>query len=164
MTSPAWLKDFPLNEIEVEAKRLGLEKELITAVIAVESAGRPYAFRYEPHYRWLLDVQKFAKMTGVSEESEEIGQKTSWGLMQIMGGVARELGFKDLLPELCRPEIGLRFGSQKLKNCLQRYPGDLESGIASYNAGTARKAENGKLVNQSYVDKVLRKYKELKVP
>lgn len=31
-----------------------------------------------------------------------------WGVMQVMGGVAREVGFKgSFLTELCDPEVGI---------------------------------------------------------
>ena len=71
---------------------------------------------------------------------------------QIMGGVARELGFAGYLPELCDPAVGLEYSCRHLKRYYTKY-GNWPDTIASYNAGSPRKI--GEIfVNQSYVDKV----------
>jgi hypothetical protein len=70
-----------------------------------------------------------------------------------MGQVARELGFQGSFYSLLEPIVGLEWGCKKLSRCYERY-GANDDGIAAYNAGSPRK-ENGKYVNQEYVDKVL---------
>jgi soluble lytic murein transglycosylase-like protein len=162
MSAPPWMKNFPLEAITAAAKSHQLDTHLVMAIVATESAGKTYAFRYEPHFRWLLDVEKYAKMNQISRESEEMAQKISWGLMQVMGAVAREMGFKGLLPELCHPEVGLRYGCQKFSLCLRGNEFDLPTALAAYNAGSPRRKENGEWVNQTYVDKVLQKMQQLK--
>ena len=74
--------------------------------------------------------------------------------MQVMGTVARELGFDGSLPELCLPHIGVMFGALKLKQLIDRHK-DIRLAIAAYNAGTPRFRADGKLVNQAYVDSVI---------
>ena len=146
--------------IKEKAIKYDIPKSLIKAIIFVESSGNTYAMRYEKNYRWLYKVEEFAKKNYVPKLTEEIQQKISWGLMQIMGAVARERGFKGkYMAELCMPEIGLEFSCKHLKKYYDRYQ-SWEKAIASYNAGSPRKAEDGKYENQYYVDKVLKYWKE----
>ncbi|OCL26320.1 hypothetical protein U472_09940 [Orenia metallireducens] len=140
--------------IEKKAKKHGIPTKLIAAIIKIESNGNTYATRYEPNYRWLYKVEEFANHSMASFDTEENGQKTSWGLMQVMGAVARERGFKgDFFTELCDPLLGIEYGCKHLKHYYNRY-GNWEDAVASYNAGSPRKDDNGAYVNQAYVDKV----------
>jgi soluble lytic murein transglycosylase-like protein len=82
-------------------------------------------------------------------------QKTSFGLMQVMGAVFREYGFEGWLSQIVTsPELQLEFGCKHLSKKIRRY--GKESGIAAYNAGSPRRKPDGKFVNQYYVDNVLR--------
>ena len=127
---------------------------LINAIIQVESSGNTYAVRYEDGYRWLV---KPFKQFHWHTPTEKIMQKTSWGLMQIMGAVARERGFKGrYLAELCKPEIGVKYGVKHLKWQYNRY-GNWRDAISAYNQGSPRK-KDGKYTNQEYVDKVLKNW------
>ncbi len=139
------------------ARELGLDPDLVRAIVLIESSGDPWAVRYEPafYYRYVR-----GKIPGISI-TEEVARATSWGLMQVMGQVARERGFQGkFLSALCDPETGLRFGALHLKRFLDRH-GDVEKAVAAYNAGSPRMA-NGRFVNQAYVDKVMREYRRLK--
>lgn len=146
--------------IELSAKH-SADAEIIGAICMVESAGNTFAMRYEPEWSYLLDVEKWAKKTNASQATETTGQKTSWGLMQIMGTVAREHGFDDYFPKLCVPEIGLEYGILHFIKFLKQHD-DLLDAIASYNAGSPRQKQNGEYVNQRYVDKVLQFHRALK--
>lgn len=139
--------------IETVCNEIGLSPNLVEAVIAVETSGLKYATRYEVGFGYLVEVSKWAKQLGITEITECIGQKTSWGLMQIMGATAREMGFSGYFPELCSEEYGIRFGAKYLKRQLDRFK-TVENAIAAYNAGSPR-INNGKFENQHYVDKVL---------
>ncbi len=76
------------------AGKYNLPENLILAIIDVESGGDPWAIRYEPAFYTRYIVGKPTKVFGpVSKETEQKARATSWGLMQIMGQVARERGF-----------------------------------------------------------------------
>lgn len=118
----------------------------------VESGGNPYVMRFEPKYIYTLTPAQYAQSLGITRETEEMLQKHSWGLVQCMGSVCRELGHKGHLTELLDKELNLDFGARKIKSLLQKY--DERSAIAAYNAGSPRKTPGGNFVNQVYVDKV----------
>jgi soluble lytic murein transglycosylase-like protein len=135
------------TEIQQVADEQSLPFALLKAVCAVESSFNPYAIRYEPGYRWLVGTE--ATLTA----TERTAQMMSWGLLQVMGAVAREHGFTESLPMLCIPLVGLRYGGLHLAKYKARY-GTWVDTIASYNAGAPRLIQ-GKYVNQDYVDKVV---------
>jgi len=153
------------ERVSYVANKHGIPVDLVSAIVQVESGGNTWAMRYEPHYRWLWDVEQNAPLRtlvsgmpaprGVSRVTELHGQKTSFGLMQVMGAVARELGFKGpFLTELCDPVCGLEYGCKHLRNYHKRF-GTWEQAVVAYNAGSPRKRKDGKWVNQGYLDKVL---------
>lgn len=136
--------------IEAHPSRGPLPTPLVKAICFAESNFDEWAYRYEPHYRWIVG-------DGPSmNPSERIGQMISWGLMQVMGGVAREHGFESrYFTELCNPEVGLSYGMLHLRKFWAKYQHWPDT-IASYNAGRPVRGEDGNYLNQSYVDKVLR--------
>lgn len=138
------------------AKLYHLNPLLVASVVEVESSGDPLAIRYEPAWKYFVTPAIFALKNDITEDTERILQSCSFGLMQVMGGVARELGFIGQLPKLFEPDVGLNLGCRKLSLLSQKYK-RLEEVLASYNAGTPRLMANGKFVNQAYVDKVLRR-------
>ena len=139
--------------LERKAAEYGIPPDLLRAVVHVESGGNPWAMRYEDHWRWFTDLDKYSG-SYQSLDTEKQAQKTSWGLMQIMGGTARGMGFDGrFLSELLDPETNLTWGCMYLRNQYLRY-GCWEDAVAAYNAGSVRKRENGTYYNQGYVDKV----------
>lgn len=135
--------------------RFAIDSTLVAAVVTVESTWDPHAFRYEPAFAYPFKAEEFSKLHRITLSSELVFQKTSFGLMQIMGGVARELGFVGQLSQLFDPALNLEYGIRYLLTRMRRYP-LLEEAIAAYNAGSARRDPlTKKLVNQTYVDKVL---------
>ena len=152
-------------EIEDKIKAVSAEHDLdwmlVKAFVITESSGETGANRYEPGWRWFLNPKDWARRLRLSTKTEWINQATSFGLMQVVGTVARELGFKGHIPELVFPELGLKYGCLKLKDCIRRYPTQLELAIASYNAGSPRYFM-GKLINQSYVNKIMSLYNSFK--
>lgn len=156
-----WMLSLPFRMITEVSDTYRVEPELVMAFVSVESSGQTCATRYEPHYRYLFDQLSFSRRNRISLDTEIIHQKTSWGLMQVMGGVARERGFTGPLVKLCEPKIGLQYGIAHLVNFIDRY-GDLDEAISSYNqGGPYRKADNS-FKNQVYVDKILGRYNYLK--
>jgi len=149
------------SQIFVMAKNAKLDPILVKAIAYAESSCNPKAVRYEKNYRYLFDVKEFAKKCRISVESEEVLQKMSFGLLQIMGAVARERGFDGYLTDLCDPMIGLFWGCKHLELLFQKYKGD--DAIAAWNAGSPRKGADGFYENQHYVNRVKSFYNQFKV-
>ena len=86
-----------------------LDPALVCAIIEQESAWNPHAIRYEPGFR-----TRYVAPMGLPP-TEEIARSISWGLMQVMGQVAREHGFTGkFLSALCDPALGLDIGCAAL--------------------------------------------------
>lgn len=110
------------------AVRHKLDPALVCAVIEQESSWNAYAMRYEPAF------QKRYVTALALPATEEIGRSTSWGLMQVMGQVAREHGFGgEFLSEMCSPEIGTEIGCRVLANKLLTARGDWSAGLLLWN-------------------------------
>lgn len=145
-----------IGQIARSADAFDLPRELVLAVCQVESNFNPWACRHEPGYRYLWDVTSnrpcqvrpdiaaqrqplagFKGPAGVSALTEWITQQTSWGLMQVMGAVAREFGFRGHLPQLCFPTDGLTYGCRHLVNLKRaHYAAHGWAGVVSaYNSG-----------------------------
>jgi hypothetical protein len=143
--------------IAKECLARGLDTNLLTAIIQVESSFNPWAMRFEPASRTLVTPSQFAKLLGITTATEETAQKSSWGLGQVMGSTARWLGFHGSIPQLCDPETGIYWACEYFqKNCLKNK--GLSAQIASYNAGSVRRNQDGTIMNQAYVDRVLGVY------
>jgi soluble lytic murein transglycosylase-like protein len=148
-----WVMRLPLNLIAAVANDFKINPDLIAAIVKVESGGNSLKCRFEPAFQYVHEVEKNAALMGITKETEKIQQMTSWGLMQVMGGTARFIGFNQDLTRLCRPMESLKVGCQFLKILINRHQ-VVEDAIASYNAGSPIKGADGKYANQSYVDKV----------
>jgi soluble lytic murein transglycosylase-like protein len=87
------------------AAKHSLDPALVCAVVEQESAWDAHAIRYEPAFR-----TRYVAPLGLPP-TEEIARSISWGLMQVMGQVAREHGFAGkFLSALCDPAAGLDAG------------------------------------------------------
>jgi soluble lytic murein transglycosylase-like protein len=146
------------TEIQDAATRYNLPVGLIHSIVQVESSGNPWAIRYEPGFQRLyLDGKPIRIYGPITKETELIARATSWGLMQVMGQVARERGFEGIfLSELCKPVAGIEYGCRQLKFFEQRHMAahGWNGVIAAYNAGSPRRNGHGAYVNQNYVNKV----------
>lgn len=141
---------------QVVAPKYGLPSRLVHAIVRTESAGNRFAHRCEPSYRYLWDVRAnapyqvdsravakrlpppgFPAPAGISKATEWLDQQSSWGLMQVMGAVAREYGFTGFLCGLCDPLEGLHYGCKLLAARRDKYlsASGWSGVIASYNAG-----------------------------
>lgn len=151
--------------VEKQASKFGLDPLVVGAIIKQESAWEPWAMRYESQWSYFWFIRESAEQILISAATEKQLQMFSYGLGQVMGSVARELGFNDHLPKLCVPEINVFYMCMKLKKLLDKY-GDEEDMIASYNMGSPRKTKGGLYENQkNYVDPIcatLRQYRALK--
>lgn len=142
-----------LKPLIVDAsQKHGIAENIIYSVIMTESAGDPYAIRYESHFKYFTNIQIHARANQISVDTETTLQMCSIGLMQTMGAVARELGFRQNLLQLTVPQVSINLGTKKLKFLSQKY-NTIDDVLAAYNAGSPRK-KDGIYVNQDYVDKV----------
>lgn len=149
------------KQIQIAANHFKLDVDLITAICQVESAFRPFAARYEVNYKWTVAISAHSLRLGITYNTEEILQKTSYGLMQVMGGLARDLGFSRHLGELYIPEINLHYGCKYLRKLTDKY-GDEDKVISSYNQGSPRMKPSGVFENEVYVDKVYAELRKLR--
>ncbi len=116
------------------AARFQLAPELVCAVVEQESNWNPWAIRYEPRF--------FAKYIAGMYTNNKIGateayaRAFSWGLMQLMGEDARELG-ADLafLSQLCDPETNLSLGCEWLFRDLKNAKVDVTAALLAWNGG-----------------------------
>lgn len=149
-----------LDEI---AARHGLPPELVAAMVRVESGGDPWAVRYEPgFYRRYLEDLALSTTDGCSEDTERRTRAMSFGLLQIMGQVARELGCElPFLSQLCDPETGLEWSCKylaQLRRRLSRAHGATtwECVCAAYNGGPGVVTGAGAHNNPAYAEKIRR--------
>ena len=109
--------------IEEKSSSYGLPSNIIHAVVAVESNFNPAAWSF----------------------------KGARGLMQLMPGTAKWLGFD---PEaLWDPEINIEAGVKYLRWLYDKY-GNIWDAVAAYNQGSVIKTQKGTYVNQGYVNRV----------
>jgi soluble lytic murein transglycosylase-like protein len=111
-----------------------LDPALVCAVVEQESAWNPWAMRYEPLFfaKYVASLYTNNKISA----SEAYARGFSWGLMQVMGQVARETGFDALfLSALCDPEQGLALGCKVLRKKIDSMAGDTTRGLLAWNGG-----------------------------
>ena len=143
--------------------KYAIDENLIMAIIMQESRGRIWSARYEPDLKYSYMPQSYAKKLFISLDTELVMQKTSWGLMQILGVRAREIGFDQLLPQLLLPSIAIEYGTKVLSDLTKKYD-KTDKVIVSYNAGNPRYAASGKYINQNYLDGVNKWLIQVKSP
>lgn len=137
------------NEIiKRSSQTFEIPEELIKSIIIKESGVRIYAVRYEPAFtrNYLIDkdtgkLKSLEKLGGhipkeINKTTEYVLRSASFGLMQVMGQVAREKGFsKESLLELCNPELNIYFGCRHFKYLLDMKMGDVGKALLNWNGG-----------------------------
>jgi soluble lytic murein transglycosylase-like protein len=139
---------FTSTELITLAKKSALDQSLdpalVCAVVEQESGWNTWAMRYEPAFfaKYVASLYTNNKITA----TEAYARGMSWGLMQVMGQVARE-GCLDapFLSALCDPERGLAIGCKVLRKKLDAMKGDTVRGLLAWNGGG----------NPAYPDQVL---------
>lgn len=140
------------------AVKYELDPDLVEAIIVKESSGNKEAYKIELGF-----YQRYVKPLTFSD-TEEYARSFSWGLMQVMGQTARELGFagKFFTEITSDPELAINIGCKYLKRQINRYPDSVKDAISAYNAGSAARSGSG-YKNQDYVDKVLGFYNQIRL-
>src|ERR1700752_1576167 len=113
------------------ATRYGLDPGIVAAVCEQESSWNPAAIRFEPAFeqRYIRPAIPAAPTT------RELTKAMSFGLMQVMGETALELGWNgSFLTELCDPDVGVEYGCRKLQRCFAVHE-DPETSLLAYNGG-----------------------------
>ncbi len=116
------------------AETRALEPSLVCAVIEQESEWNPWAMRYEPAFftKYVAPLYTNNKITA----TEAYARGFSWGLMQVMGQVARESGFDaQFLASLCDPEQALAVGCKVLRKKFDAASGDTTRALLAWNGG-----------------------------
>lgn len=141
--------------LKAECERKKIALDMVLAIMEVESSFNPKVLRYEKNFKYFTTPENFAKKLGITVETEINCQKTSYGLMQLMGGTARELKFQGYLTDLLNPAVNIIWGTDFLQKLCRTYLRDPDR-VAAYNAGSVRKKPDGSYENQEYVSKILK--------
>lgn len=115
------------------ATKYGLDPALVCAVVEQESNWNPWASRFEPRF-----LARYIEPLGLKDTTEVQARAFSYGLMQLMGQVARELGWKGPILQLTDPAVNLVLGCQHLANKLKAAGGDITQGLLKWNGGAAQ--------------------------
>lgn len=161
--TPDWLNKWDRRVLEFcndASARHQIDINWVLAIVQTESSGISSVMRYEDHWKYFARPEFYAERLKITVETERQLQKFSYGLMQIMGSVAREYGYADSLALLIDPFRSLEYGCRHLKNFRRRFPTGRDW-IAAYNAGSPRKKPDGTYVNEQYVKKVVGYWSDL---
>lgn len=155
--------------VQSYAMEFRMDEPTIAGIVMTESSGRWEATRYERNYRWLWDNARHKPFTLARSHADATPpgfsgvhlislpdvefrqQRTSWGAMQIMGAVAREMSFMGDLKDLNGP-LGLRYGVKLFSNLHHRFYREhgMVGVISAYNCGQPKPESN-----PEYVAKVI---------
>lgn len=130
MNAPSQLLAFARKAAAAQS----LEPALVCAIVEQESAWNPWAMRYEPAFfsKYVAPLYTNNKITA----TEAYARGFSWGLMQVMGQVARESGFDaQFLSALCDPEQALAVGCKVLRKKFDAANGDTTRALLAWNGG-----------------------------
>lgn len=153
--------------VEKYARKYAIDPALIKAIIKKESGNNPFAMRLETHLKKAHWYQSTLK--GIKEVANY--HHSSFGLMQMMYGTARHIGFLFNPFSLFNPTRAIRYGTKYLAWCIKRYKGRIWDGVSAYNQGNNRffdinkngiKDAHEKYYNQEYVDMVKEYFKKFK--
>ena len=140
--------------LKAAAKSFGMDPFLLAAQVLQESAGDSTATRYEPGYRWTWPPPKSKLLPRIiypiapcSKDTEAVMQRVSWGLLQVMGALARELGYRrPFLSGLAGDaDTALELGCLWMRKKLDAYA-TVEQALSAFNAGSPTLANQANYV------------------
>ncbi len=124
----------------VKLKCEELDPALLCAIIEQESDFNPWAIRFEPGF-----LNRYVIPLGLKSITESEARSFSWGLFQLMGQCARELGYAGPLAQLCEPETNVFWSLRHFRTKLSIAGNDIKKTLLLWNGGS----------NGRYPDQVL---------
>lgn len=112
------------------AVQFGLNPLLVCALVEQESSWIPRACRSESAFYLAYIVP-----LKLPDPVEASNRAISYGLLQILGETARELGFTGAFPDLLDPAQGLFWGCKKFAKCAALHPDSVINQLLCYNGG-----------------------------
>ncbi len=129
--------------IGAAATRNGVRETLLAAISVQEVRNSdPLATRYEAGFqsKYVTGQPIEAKARASGWSSRDLA--TSWGLMQVMGAVAWEYGFRKQAAQLSSASLSFEYGARHLSNFITRYFKDPKTksqaewlALVAYNGG-----------------------------
>lgn len=133
-------KDNLIQLAKEVAKENELDPALVCAVVEQESNWNPSAIRFEPGFYKTYLERYWGPMESLGSGSKVPYLTFSFGLMQVMGQVAKEFGYHDdLIDLLVDPEKALQIGCKVLSSKLKKANGNVENGLLMWNGGGNKK-------------------------
>lgn len=146
-----------LDTINKYSAAYNISSKFLLALIETESGFNPYAFRYEPNYRWVYPVDPIAKKLNITKESALIMQKCSYGLCQIMGAVFYEFNFIISQAEMYNIDTNIKCACMILGRRKDRYNISNDRPDQLYDVYNSGKI-NDKDGNQANIDRFMKNY------
>lgn len=125
-----------LDAAKQAAANAGLEYALVAAVVEQESSWVTWSIRYEAAYydRYIKPLVDSGRLKNPTEAT---ARAFSWGLMQVMGDTARNIGYTGHIAMMCEPPTGLMIGCAVLNAKIKAAQMDVHLGLQMYNGGSA---------------------------
>jgi soluble lytic murein transglycosylase-like protein len=154
----------------LNGKKFGFPKLLLKAMAIIESNLDPMAKRFEQGF-W----DAYLKNNPKWKDKDPKVVSASYGLCQLMYVVAVELGFTGTAEELYDPNFNIALGAKLMRRLLDKviaqkhvekfhWLSPLEIALCRYNGGVTKNPDDkGVLRNAGYANRVLAKWKELKL-
>lgn len=159
------LKDQLDYAIKTAAERHEVEEAIIRAFCGVE--GQNFVFAYRVDHSILVNQYWYAKLL-TDEERPHKKYWASYGVMQILYGLAKALGYTGPAEGLFDPVVNVDLATKHFKACLITHT-VFKRAISAYNYGHHAWHDTNKngvhdlnedYKNQAYVDKVYKLYKK----
>lgn len=119
---------------KIIAVKYNLIPSLVCGICEQESSWEPDATRYEPAF-YVRYIEPMIHAGTLTDMVEARNRATSFGVMQVMGEVARELEYTGPLP-FESAEQGIELGCEKFSRCVAESHGDMISALLRYNGGS----------------------------
>jgi soluble lytic murein transglycosylase-like protein len=128
------------------AQAHSLWPELVCAIVEQESSWNRWALRYEAAFYDRYVAPEIVR-GAIHDATEARARAFSWGLMQVMGQVARENGFSAIsLAALCDPAVGLDVGCRVFAAKLAAAEGNVTRALMLWNGGANTNYPNAVLM------------------
>ena len=152
---PPRLKRFE-REFSHALNKYYIDPALFAALVIQESGGNPDAYRHEPAYqaKYVTGQARWNRARAMGWTDEELA--TSWGLTQVLGATAWNMGWHYPPEKILDPASNLALGAKYLRKKLDQYGNVLEA-LLAYNGGDGAvyAYRKGECHNCAYANSVL---------